>query len=87
MEANSIIERLTDADQIEMLHTVVNEMASNGLRIICVAYRDLIPRRNLPADRECFSFNYEVDTISNLTCSAIFGIGVFFQIGENFAWI
>lgn len=54
-------------DRDEMVKKVIEPMACNGLRTICVAYRDL-PNDPLP------EWDNEAEIISSLTCIAVVGI-------------
>ncbi|XP_036435527.1 LOW QUALITY PROTEIN: plasma membrane calcium-transporting ATPase 3a [Colossoma macropomum] len=54
-------------DRDEMVKKVIEPMACDGLRTICVAYRDL-PGDPLP------EWDNEADIINNLTCIAVVGI-------------
>ncbi|VDM64881.1 unnamed protein product [Angiostrongylus costaricensis] len=51
-----------DADRLkEITTTVVSQMANNGLRTICVAYKDYIRRNARDADRTETAFNNDTD--------------------------
>ncbi len=52
----------------EIIGTVVEPMASNGLRTICVAYRDLSSDMTLDSDKD------ESEVIKDLTCLCLVGI-------------
>lgn len=54
-------------DRDEMVKKVIEPMACDGLRTICVAYRDL-PNNPLP------EWENEAEIINNLTCIAVVGI-------------
>ncbi|XP_076841463.1 plasma membrane calcium-transporting ATPase 3a isoform X2 [Brachyhypopomus gauderio] len=54
-------------DRDEMVKKVIEPMACDGLRTICVAYRDL------PAD-SATAWDNEADIITNLSCIAVIGI-------------
>ena len=47
-------------------------MASNGLRTICIAYRDFIPDTKKP--NSDFNWDDEANIISDLTCICLVGI-------------
>lgn len=54
-------------DRDEMVKKVIEPMACDGLRTICVAYRDL-PNDPLP------EWDNEAEIINNLICIAVVGI-------------
>ncbi|XP_056629519.1 plasma membrane calcium-transporting ATPase 3a isoform X2 [Triplophysa dalaica] len=54
-------------DKEEMVKKVIEQMACNGLRTICVAYRDL-PADPMP------DWENEADIVSDLTCITVVGI-------------
>jgi P-type Ca2+ transporter type 2B len=57
---------LDDNEKIRLTHDIIENMASNGLRTICIAYKDLGKQEQ--------SWNDEDKFVSNLTCIAIVGI-------------
>ena len=63
-----------------VMKNVIEPMASNGLRTICVAYKDFVPasyKKNLNEDLLRDEFAWEAEEgkiISNLTCICITGI-------------
>lgn len=54
-------------DRDEMVKKVIEPMACEGLRTICIAYRDL------PGDPEP-DWDNEADIVTDLTCIAVVGI-------------
>ena len=55
----------SSADRNQMIREVIEKMAGNGLRTICLAYRDF---------PEAPDWEQESQVVSNLTCIAITGI-------------
>lgn len=59
-------------DNVDSMKVVVDKMASNGLRTICIAYREFLKSSNqefiLP------NWDDEANVISDLTCLAIIGL-------------
>ena len=57
---------MNDEEKTRLTHDVIEKMANNGLRTICVAYKDL--------GKEKLNWDDEDKMISDLTCIAIVGI-------------
>lgn len=55
-------------DRDEMVRKVIEPMACDGLRTICVAYRDF------PAEAGEPNWDNENDILDNLTCIVVVGI-------------
>ncbi|PFH34173.1 plasma membrane-type Ca(2+)-ATPase A1 PMCAA1 [Besnoitia besnoiti] len=75
MVANGEIERLTPDRKAEIEKTVINTMASQALRTICLAYRDIDPELEPDWKERCAppqQFFLKAET--NLTCLGIAGI-------------
>jgi Ca2+ transporting ATPase len=79
LNANGVPELLTEERKKDILDTVVLPMASEGLRTICVAYKDILTstersesNEEIRAERP--NFDAEQEIVSGLTCLAIFGI-------------
>lgn len=73
--------RLSEDDCANLVRTVVEQMASEGLRTICVAYKDYMPRskddqaENVAYfDKEEPDWDNESEIISNMTCLCLVGI-------------
>lgn len=68
--------KFTHRDQETVVSNVIQPMASDGLRTICVAYKDYVPEN--PAVNEDVianaNFEDEAATMSNLTCLCVVGI-------------
>lgn len=62
------ISEFSEEHKAAFIKDVIEPMASNGLRTICVAYRDFPQDKGLP------SWDDEDGNVSNLTCLALFGI-------------
>lgn len=77
---------LSPDDCADLVHKVVEQMASEGLRTICVAYKDYVPKRSRvgsgesTGDENVAYFDDEPDweneseIISNMTCLCLIGI-------------
>ncbi|ESO05223.1 hypothetical protein HELRODRAFT_191416 [Helobdella robusta] len=68
MNENGVPEVLTDLKKSEIVEKNLNKMAENGLRTICLAYKEFT---NLP---ESWNWNEEEKVMNNLTCLALVGI-------------
>lgn len=75
--------RITPDDCANLVSTVVEQMASEGLRTICVAYKDYLPRRaatNSASSNNVVFFDEEPDwedeseVIADMTCLCLVGI-------------
>lgn len=67
LDRNGEIVPLTIVDKDRLVETVIQPMASSGLRTICLAYRDFLPDQ-LP------DWSDEDNTTDRLTCICICGI-------------
>ncbi|XP_002163645.2 plasma membrane calcium-transporting ATPase 3 isoform X1 [Hydra vulgaris] len=63
---NGSIHEFSKADEAKLVQKIIEPMASNGLRTICIAYRDF--------DKETPNWEDEHSVVSNLICMAIVGI-------------
>ncbi|CAF3326610.1 unnamed protein product [Rotaria socialis] len=63
---NNQLKQLNDAEKNRLTHDVIEAMASNGLRTICVAYKHL--------GKEVQDWDDDDKIINDLTCIAIVGI-------------
>ena len=63
---NNEVKPLTDEEKNRVTEEVIEKMASDGLRTICIAYKDL--------GKDVQDWDNEEKIISNLTCIAIVGI-------------
>lgn len=61
-------ESLTKSEYDDIIKNVIEPMASEGLRTICLAYKDF------PADHPESQWDTEEETLKDLTCIAIVGI-------------
>ena len=66
MGENNQVEKLTDEDKSRLTHDVIEKMASEALRTICIAFKDL--------GTEKLDWDDEEKIINNLTCIGIVGI-------------
>lgn len=77
--------RMTSDDCANLVSTVVEQMASEGLRTICVAYKDYLPRSSAAANSASSTNNVtyfdeepdwedESEVIANMTCLCLVGI-------------
>ena len=75
--------KITKTKYNSIISNVVEKMASNGLRTICVAYRDFLPAKikeiNEPnvkyyADEASLNWEDEANVISDMTCLCLVGI-------------
>lgn len=64
---NGDVRNFRPRDRDEMVKKVIEPMACEGLRTICIAYRDL------PGDPEP-EWDNEADIVADLTCIAVVGI-------------
>uniref|UniRef100_A0AAG5DIV7 Calcium-transporting ATPase n=1 Tax=Anopheles atroparvus TaxID=41427 RepID=A0AAG5DIV7_ANOAO len=74
---DGVLEKFTRDMQERLLHQVIEPMACDGLRTICIAYRDFVPGK--PAINEVHydaepNWDDEDNIISNLTCLCVVGI-------------
>lgn len=71
------LKRFTQKDQDRLVREVIEPMASDGLRTICIAYKDYVTSN--PAENE-ITYAGEIDwenedaVVNDLTAVAIFGI-------------
>jgi Ca2+ transporting ATPase len=63
---NNQSKELNDNEKTRLTHDVIEKMANNGLRTICIAYRDL--------GKEQQNWDDEDKIITDLVCIAIVGI-------------
>ncbi|CAF3524989.1 unnamed protein product [Rotaria sp. Silwood1] len=63
---NNQVKELNDNEKSRLIHDVIENMAHNGLRTICIAYKDL--------GKEKQDWNNEDKIINDLICIAILGI-------------
>ncbi|CAF0836714.1 unnamed protein product [Adineta steineri] len=63
---NHQVKQLTEEDKTRITKDLIEKMASNALRTICIAYKDL--------GKETQNWDDEEKMINNLTCIAIVGI-------------
>jgi Ca2+ transporting ATPase len=74
------INEFTPNDYNEVNRNVIEPMASNGLRTICVAYKDYVPadrKANINEElmqKKFFWDEDEASIVNNLTCICICGI-------------
>jgi len=61
-------QRFTPRDRDDLVRTVIEPMASEGLRTICLAYRDFSAADGEP------DWEDEADILTGLTCIAVVGI-------------
>lgn len=80
MNAEGLIVKL-DEDKIQsIIHRVIEPMAINGLRTICIAYKDFVPSNQNEHESSCSFFDTEPDwqhedrIVKNLVCLCIVGI-------------
>lgn len=73
--------RLSEDDCTNLVRTVVEQMASEGLRTICVAYKDYAPNTMSEKEENVAYFDQEEpdwdnenEIISNMTCLCLVGI-------------
>lgn len=71
-------EPLSEAQQKLLNRTVIDSMASKGLRTICLAYKDFVPKDALPSQvlikNDVVDWDDETTVVSNMTCIALLGI-------------
>lgn len=74
---NGVLERFTPDMQERLIREVIEPMACDGLRTICIAYRDFVPGKaamnEVAIDREP-NWDDEAGIMSNLTCLCVVGI-------------
>uniref|UniRef100_A0A1I8MV65 Calcium-transporting ATPase n=1 Tax=Musca domestica TaxID=7370 RepID=A0A1I8MV65_MUSDO len=74
---NGVLERFTPDMQERLIREVIEPMACDGLRTICIAYRDFVPGKaamnEVSIDREP-NWDDEGNIMSNLTCLCVVGI-------------
>ncbi|CAF2314056.1 unnamed protein product [Rotaria sp. Silwood2] len=63
---NNLLKELNDNEKSRLTHDVIENMANNGLRTICIAYKDL--------GKEQQDWNNEEKIVNDLICIAIVGI-------------
>ncbi|XP_022240050.1 plasma membrane calcium-transporting ATPase 2-like [Limulus polyphemus] len=77
MESEGRVERFTQVGQDKLVKTVIEPMACDGLRTICIAYKDYVNRNpevnQIQFDAEPL-WDDEDNIISNLTCLCLVGI-------------
>ncbi|XP_076362615.1 plasma membrane calcium-transporting ATPase 2-like isoform X3 [Tachypleus tridentatus] len=77
MESEGRVERFTQVGQDKLVKTVIEPMACNGLRTICIAYKDYVNRNpeinQVQYDAEPL-WDDEDNIISHLTCLCVVGI-------------
>lgn len=84
LNSNGELRTFRPRDRDEMVKKVIEPMACDGLRTICIAYRDF------PAGKEP-DWDNENDIVIDLTCIAVVGIEdpvrpeVTSEIGSNFS--
>ncbi|CAF3896479.1 unnamed protein product [Rotaria sordida] len=66
IDENNQLKELNDIEKSRLIHDVIENMANNGLRTICIAYKDL--------GKEKQDWNNEDKIINDLICIAIVGI-------------
>jgi len=75
---NGQLLKFPSCDQDAMVNNVIEPMASNGMRTICLAYKDFIRGGSAAANQESISsepdWEDEARIVSNLTCIGIVGI-------------
>lgn len=70
-------QRFTHADAENMVQNTIEPMASNGLRTICIAYKDLVmedPQPNQEHIRQEPNWEDEANVVGGLTCLCVVGI-------------
>uniref|UniRef100_A0A8W7P8D3 Cation-transporting P-type ATPase N-terminal domain-containing protein n=1 Tax=Anopheles coluzzii TaxID=1518534 RepID=A0A8W7P8D3_ANOCL len=74
---DGVLEKFTRDMQERLLHQVIEPMACDGLRTICIAFRDFVPGKpninEVHYDGEP-NWDDEENIISNLTCLCVVGI-------------
>ncbi|ETN58050.1 plasma membrane calcium-transporting atpase 3 (pmca3) [Anopheles darlingi] len=74
---DGVLEKFTRDMQERLLHQVIEPMACDGLRTICIAFRDFVPGKaninEVHYDNEP-NWDDEENIISNLTCLCVVGI-------------
>uniref|UniRef100_A0A182PBW8 Calcium-transporting ATPase n=1 Tax=Anopheles epiroticus TaxID=199890 RepID=A0A182PBW8_9DIPT len=74
---DGVLEKFTRDMQERLLHQVIEPMACDGLRTICIAFRDFVPGKpninEVHYDSEP-NWDDEENIISNLTCLCVVGI-------------
>lgn len=85
LDASGRAVKLSPESRDDLVRTVVEQMASEGLRTICVAYRDFMPRGgadDTPSQDSVYYYNEgeepdwdnESEVVANLTCLCLVGI-------------
>lgn len=79
LNAKGVAEPLSNEAKADILETVVPQMTAEGLRTICLAYKDILTSSDLsPVNAEIRDiapdFENEESVVSRLTCVAVFGI-------------
>ncbi|XP_062712698.1 plasma membrane calcium-transporting ATPase 1 isoform X6 [Aedes albopictus] len=74
---DGVLEKFTRDMQERLLHQVIEPMACDGLRTICIAFRDFVPGKaeinQVHIDSEP-NWDDEDNIVSNLTCLCVVGI-------------
>ncbi|EAT42936.1 AAEL005561-PA [Aedes aegypti] len=74
---DGVLEKFTRDMQERLLHQVIEPMACDGLRTICIAFRDFVPGKaeinQVHVDGEP-NWDDEENIVSNLTCLCVVGI-------------
>lgn len=74
---DGVLEKFTRDMQERLLHQVIEPMACDGLRTICIAFRDFVPGKadinQVHIDGEP-NWDDEENIVSNLTCLGVVGI-------------
>ena len=60
------LKEMNDEEKTRLTHDIIEKMATNGLRTICVAYKDV--------GKETQNWDDEEKFVKDLTCIAIVGI-------------
>ncbi|XP_062564876.1 plasma membrane calcium-transporting ATPase 2 isoform X4 [Armigeres subalbatus] len=74
---DGVLEKFTRDMQERLLHQVIEPMACDGLRTICIAFRDFVPGKAEINQVHCEgepNWDDEENIVSNLTCLCVVGI-------------
>uniref|UniRef100_A0AC35GDQ2 Cation-transporting P-type ATPase N-terminal domain-containing protein n=1 Tax=Panagrolaimus sp. PS1159 TaxID=55785 RepID=A0AC35GDQ2_9BILA len=67
-----------EADRTSMIQNVIEPMASDGLRTICIAYKDFVPKKTEQENdvefSESIDWENEAAVLNDLTCLLVVGI-------------